>query len=97
MDTVLSKWPVLHTMILKDSSFLRCCENDNIEIDREPEDEIYVRKIGWVQEAIDWIEFEDCPTLKTLILDLTFESQCLDPEIEFSVRILWLLIFRNLS
>ena len=100
IDTVLSKWPALHTIILKDSSFLRCCENDNIEIDREPEDEIYVRKIGWVQEAIKWIEFEDCPTLKTLILDLTFESQCLDPEIEFSVRIvqiLWLLIFRNLT
>ena len=80
IDTVLSKWPVLHTIILKD--------------------EIYVRKIGWVREAIKWIEFEDCPTLKTLILDLTFESQCLDPEIEFSVRIvqiLWLLIFRNLT
>ena len=93
IDDVLSKWPVLHTIILKDSSFVRCCENDYMELDREPEDKRYVRKIGWVQEAIEWIGFEEYPTLKTFILDLTFESQCLDPEIEFTVRIvpiLWL-------
>ena len=88
IDTVFSKWPVLHTVILKDSSFVRCCENDYMELDREPEDKRYVRKIGWVGSAIEWIEFEKCPTLKTFVLDLTFESQCLDPEIEFMVRFL---------
>ena len=100
IDNVLSKWPVLHTIILKDSSFVRCCENDYMELEREPEDKRYTRKIGWVQEAIEWIDFEERSTLKTFILDLTFESQCLDPEIEFTVRIvpiLWLLIFRNLT
>ena len=70
-----------------------------MELDREPEDKRYTRKIGWVQEAIEWIGFEEYPTLKTFILDLTFESQCLDPEIEFTVGIvpiLWPLTFQNL-
>ena len=71
-----------------------------MELDREPEDKRYTRKIGWVQEAIEWIDFEERSTLKTFILDLTFESQCLDPEIEFTVRVVpifWLRTFRNLT
>ena len=81
IDTVLSKWPVLHTIILKDSSFLRCCPNYYMELDGDPEEK-YVRKIGYVQEAIEKIQFEQCPTLKKLILDLTIESRCLVPEID---------------
>ena len=81
IDIVLSKWPVLHTIILKDSSFLRCCPNYYMELEGDPE-ERYVRKIGYVQEAIEKIQFEQCPTLKKLILDLTIESRCLVPEID---------------
>ena len=81
IDIVLSKWPVLHTIILKDSSFLRCCPNYYMELEGDPE-ERYVRKIGYVKEAIEKIQFEQCPTLKKLILDLTIESRCLVPEID---------------